>query len=541
MKKFILIIFYMPLFTYSQSNQIYIDGYFEDWVNINNYADPNDNIESGVDFINISVTNDDKYLYIKFETNEEIDLSDGNYDIELLLDTDNNNITGWSPGFNDNIGAEIGIMFNQRFFWYNVPETDLQLSLYDMDIYPAPTVTSNQFEIAIALDSEYEEQLLFPNSEIKIQLTDWVSNDKIPNNNSEIIYTIQSNNQSYSQIQIPKTNNDLIRLTAYNVLNNGFNNEERMEGLKNILQSLNSDIFAFSECGNTTTQSIKNILDEILNLNTELGWFVVKKDGDDLIIASKFPISAHWPSEDSGIKKMHPCLIDLPDNLYAQDLLVVNAHMSCCGSDSLRQIQADDFVNFILDAKSEGGIIDLAESTPFVLCGDLNLVGYSQQLTTLITGEIINTSLFGQGGGMNWADNNLKDQVCWNTEQPLSYTWRDISPNEGIPGSYPHGRLDFIIFSDDVMYAEKSFSIDTELMSQQILNTNNLFIDDSKASDHLAITTDFSLPNLLSNHPNKLEKKKINHFDILGKDSNHRNFIIEIYDNGEIEKKYFIK
>ena len=541
MKKFILIIFYMPLFTYSQSNQIYIDGYFEDWVNINNYADPNDNIESGVDFINISVTNDDKYLYIKFETNEEIDLSDGNYDIELLLDTDNNNITGWSPGFNDNIGAEIGIMFNQRFFWYNVPETDLQLSLYDMDIYPAPTVTSNQFEIAIALDSEYEEQLLFPNAEIKLQLTDWVSNDKIPNNNSEIIYTIQSNNQSYSQIQIPKTNNDLIRLTAYNVLNNGFNNEERVEGLKNILQSLNSDIFAFSECGNTTTQSIKNILDEILNLNTELGWFVVKKDGDDLIIASKFPISAHWPNEDSGIKSMHPCLIDLPDNLYAQDLLVVNAHMSCCGSDSLRQIQADDFVNFILDAKSEGGIIDLAESTPFVLCGDLNLVGYSQQLNTLITGEIINTSLFGQGGGMNWSENNLKDQICWNTEQPLSYTWRDISPNEGIPGSYPHGRLDFIIFSDDVMYAEKSFSIDTELMNQQILNTNNLFIDDSKASDHLAITTDFSLPNLLSNHPNNIEKKKINHFDILGKDSNHRNFIIEIYDNGEIEKKYFVK
>ena len=541
MKKFILIIFYLPLFTYSQSNQIYIDGYFEDWVNINNYTDPNDNIESGVDFINISVTNDNKYLYIKFETNEEIDLSDGNYDIELLLDTDNDNITGWSPSFNDNIGAEIGIMFNQRFFWYNVPETDLQLSLYDMDIYPAPTVTSNQFEIAIALDSEYEKQLLFPNAEIKIQLIDWVSNDNIPNNNSEIIYTIQSNNQSYSQIQIPKANDNLIRLTAYNVLSNGFNNEERVEGLKNILQSLNSDIFAFSECGNTTAQSIKNILDEILNLNTELGWFVVKKDGDDLIIASKFPISAHWPNEDNGIKTMHPCLIDLPDNLYAQDLLVVNAHMSCCGSDSLRQIQADDFVNFILDAKSQGGVIDLVESTPFVLCGDLNLVGYSQQLNTLITGEIINTSLFGQGGGMNWSDNNLKDQVCWNTEQPLSYTWRDISPNEGVPGSYPHGRLDFIIFSDDVMYAEKSFSIDTELMNQQILNTNNLFIDDSKASDHLAITTDFSLPSLLSNHPNKIEKKKINHFDILGKDSNHRNFIIEIYDNGEIEKKYFVK
>ena len=541
MKKFILIIFYLPLFTYSQSNQIYIDGYFEDWVNISSYSDPNDNIESGVDFINISVTNDTKYLYIKFETSEEVDLSDGDYDIEILIDTDNNSKTGWSPGFNNNIGAEIGIMFNQRFFWYNVPEKDLQLSLYDMDIYPAPTVTSNKFEIAISLDSEYEEELLFPNSEIKIQLTDWISNDNIPNNNSEIIYNLQSNNQSYSQIQIPKENANLIRLTAYNVLNNGFNNEERLESLKNILQTLNSDIFAFSECGNTTAQSIKNILDEILNLNTEEGWFIIKKDWDDLILASKFPILEHWPDESNGIKAMHPCLIDLPNDLYAKDLLVINAHMSCCESDSLRQIQADDFVNFILDAKSEGGIIDLVENTPFVLCGDLNLVGYSQQLTTLITGEIINTSLFGQGGGMNWSNNNLKDQICWNTEQPLSYTWRDISPNEDIPGSYPHGRLDFIIFSDDVMYPEKSFSIDTELMSQQTLNTNNLFIDDSKASDHLAITTDFSIPTLLSIDPKDIKKKKVNHFDILGKDNLNKSFIIEIYENGQVEKKYFIK
>ncbi len=541
MKKFILIIFCLPLFTFSQSNQIYIDGYFEDWVNINNYTDSNDDIQSGADFINVSVTNDNKYLYVKFETAEEIDLSDGNYDIELLIDTDNNNKTGWSPGFNDNIGAELGIMFNQRFFWYNIPEKDLQLSLYDMDIYPAPTVTSNKFEIAIALDSKYNKQILLPNSEIRIQLTDWISNDHIPNNNSEIIYTIQLNNQNYSQIPILKENESSIRLTAYNVLNNGFNNEERVDGLKNIIKALNSDIFAFSECGNTTTNSIKNILDETLNLNTNEGWFVIKKNWDDLILASRFPILDHWPNEDNGIQTMHPCLIDLPNDQYAKDLLVINAHMSCCGSDSLRQIQADDFVNFIIDAKSEGGIIDLEENTPFVLCGDLNLVGYSQQLTTLKSGEIVNTQLFGQGGGMNWSNNNLKDQVCWNTEQPLSYTWRDLYPNDDIPGSYPHGRLDFIIFSDDVMYAEKSFSIDTELMNQQTLNTHNLFIDDSRSSDHLAITTDFSIETLLLNQINKLEKKKISHFDILGRDNNDKKFIIEIYNNGEVEKKYLVK
>ena len=91
------------------------------------------------------------------------------------------------------------------------------------------------------------------------------------------------------------------------------------------------------------------------------------------------------------------------------------------------------------------------------------------------------------------------------------------------------------------MYPEKSFSIDTELMSQQTLNTNNLFINDSKASDHLAITTDFSIPTLLSIDHKHIEKKKVNHFDILGKDNLHKNFIIEIYDNGQVEKKYFIK
>ena len=80
---------------------------------------------------------------------------------------------------------------------------------------------------------------------------------------------------------------------------------------------------------------------------------------------------------------MHPCLIDLPDSLFTKDLLVINAHMSCCDNDNDRQEQADDFVNFILDAKSTGGIIDLANETPFVLCGDLNLVGFSQQLQTL--------------------------------------------------------------------------------------------------------------------------------------------------------------
>jgi len=538
----LIFLFLASCFSFSQNTQINIDSHFDDWENIFSFEDEFNDI-GGVDFKSISITNDDKFLYIKFETFEEIDLLDMEfngeelYDVEIFIDTDNDSQTGFVPAYNENIGCELGIMFNQRYVWYNEPSPDVQISLYDVGIFPAPTVTSDQFEIAIDLKSEYDGSLLFPNSEIKIQLRDWISGDNIPNINSEIIYNINSKYLDYQPININKDSSNLIRLTAYNVLNNGLDDNNRIDKLKNILQVLDSDIFAFSECYQTSQETVKNILDNILPVSNIGGWFVKKKDGDDLILASKFPIIQDWPDESSGIKKMHPCLIDLPDDIYAKDLLIINSHMSCCDNDVARQEQADDFVNFILDAKTPGGIIDLDEGTPFILCGDLNLVGLSQQLKTILTGEIINTDDYGFGGGMNWSNNELKDQVCMHTELPLSYTWRDISYDVG---SYPYGKLDYIIFSDDVISSQKSFSVDTEFISQQSLNTNNLNNDDSSGSDHLPITVDFDIPLTLNQRDKEnIFKKLIRRINFLGQSKKtNSGMIINMYNDGTIEKNY---
>lgn len=538
----LIFLFFASCFSFSQNTQINIDSQFDDWENIFSFEDEFNDI-GGVDFKSISITNDDKFLYIKFETFEEIDLLDMEfngeelYDVEIFIDTDNDSQTGFVPAYNENIGCELGIMFNQRYVWYNEPSPDVQISLYDVGIFPAPTVTSDQFEIAIDLKSEYDGSLLFPNSEIKIQLRDWISGDNIPNINSEIIYNINSKYLDYQPININKDSSNLIRLTAYNVLNNGLDDNNRIDKLKNILQVLDSDIFAFSECYQTSQETVKNILDNILPVSNIGGWFVKKKDGDDLILASKFPIIQDWPDESSGIKKMHPCLIDLPDDIYAKDLLIINSHMSCCDNDVARQEQADDFVNFILDAKTPGGIIDLDEGTPFILCGDLNLVGFSQQLKTILTGEIINTDDYGFGGGMNWSNNELKDQVCMHTELPLSYTWRDISYDVG---SYPYGKLDYIIFSDDVISSQKSFSVDTEFISQQSLNTNNLNNDDSSGSDHLPITVDFDIPVTLNQRDKEnIFKKLIRRINFLGQSKKtNSGMIINMYNDGTIEKNY---
>lgn len=538
----LIFLFLASCFSFSQNTQINIDSQFDDWENIFSFEDEFNDI-GGVDFKSISITNDDNFLYIKFETFEEIDLLDMEfngeelYDVEIFIDTDNDSQTGFVPAYNENIGCELGIMFNQRYVWYNEPSPDVQISLYDVGIFPAPTVTSDQFEIAIDLKSDYDGSLLFPNSEIKIQLRDWISGDNIPNINSEIIYNINSKYLDYQPININKDSSNLIRLTAYNVLNNGLDDNNRIDKLKNILQVLDSDIFAFSECYQTSQETVKNILDNILPVSNIGGWFVKKKDGDDLILASKFPIIQDWSDESSGIKKMHPCLIDLPDDIYAKDLLIINSHMSCCDNDVARQEQADDFVNFILDAKTPGGIIDLDEGTPFILCGDLNLVGFSQQLKTILTGEIINTDDYGFGGGMNWSNNELKDQVCMHTELPLSYTWRDISYDVG---SYPYGKLDYIIFSDDVISSQKSFSVDTEFISQQSLNTNNLNNDDSSGSDHLPITVDFDIPLTLNQRDKEnIFKKLIRRINFLGQSKKtNSGMIINMYNDGTIEKNY---
>ena len=84
MKNIIYCILLLPYYFYSQINQIKIDGQFQDWENVYTIEDELNDVESGVDFKSISITNDNKYLYIKFETTEDIDLLDTGFEGEDL-------------------------------------------------------------------------------------------------------------------------------------------------------------------------------------------------------------------------------------------------------------------------------------------------------------------------------------------------------------------------------------------------------------------------------------------------------------------------
>ena len=149
MRKVLLILLCIPLIGSGQ-NSIMIDGFFDDWnSNINTYIDDSTDSQ-GVELLDFSVCNDNEYLYIKIRCGSEIDLTEQFFnpaEVMINIDADNNISTGYST---NNIGSEYGINFFYKFMFddsdSNLVDT---LSLYDLDIIPLPTYSSDEFEIAI--------------------------------------------------------------------------------------------------------------------------------------------------------------------------------------------------------------------------------------------------------------------------------------------------------------------------------------------------------------------------------------------------------
>ena len=250
---------------------------------------------------------------------------------------------------------------------------------------------------------------------------------------------------------------------------------------------LNADIITFQECGNTTILDVQTFL----NTNPIYYPYIYPSPSSTNLTLSKYPSIQSWEVAD----RIDADLIDLPDSIYATDILILNGHPNCCGNNQARQENFDAFIQFILDAKTPGGVIDLPINTPISFSGDMNLVGYAEQYYTIINGTISDTDTFGPGGFPDWDDTSLEDQICYFNEKNVAYTWDKSDPSSG---DFPPGRLDFVFFTNSVMSVDKSFILSTEHMSESLLTENNLYWDDTKnASDHFPIIVDFVLPLII--------------------------------------------
>ncbi len=492
---FPLTFYFVSTLIFAQSAPISIDGVYDDWnTNLATYTDPIETV-SGIDLLEMQVSNDADFLFIRFKTDTEFNLTSNliPQGLMLYIDADNNPSTGYQ--IQSGYGSELGITFRERFAYYNVvPSSEVYFS--DLRMRPAPTITSNEFEIAIGRDVIPDGvNPLFSSDTIRILLTDSTGGDNMPNSGSIFYYTFDETPViPLIPTEVNKEDENFIRIVAYNTLFNGLDDADRVDYFENIISILNPDIIGFSECGSTYTSYVKIILDQWLPLGTSHGWYVINDSSGDLITASRWPIIQTWNS----LYRQYPVLIDLPE-MYQTDLLYTNAHLRCCDANYERQEQVDEYVAFMLDAQSAGGTVNIPQDTPFVYAGDLNLVGYAQQLTTLLTGDIQNTAVYGQGGAYDWDNTMVTDQICRQSDKRMAYTWRDDY------SSYAAGRLDFMIYADAVMQAEKSFTIQTEVMPTDRLQDYGFNqYDTSSASDHFPVVTDFSINAAISVSENEM-------------------------------------
>ena len=467
----------------AQNGAIVLDGAFEDWITIEGLEDSVTEVSPAVDLVEMKVASDADHLYVYVRLASDLDLTDVLYPHNLFLqiDVDMDASTGYPV--REGFGSELGIDFNGLFAYTNFGPAD-QVNFSEIGFIPSPTVTSKEFEFALRRDVVLEGgNALFPQDSIRLLFRDAQFDDDLPDVGEAFVYDFNDANEVVlDPIAIAKGHPSHLRVCAYNVLGNGLIHPVRQSHFERIVPALNADVYLFSECGNTTAAQVKSLLDSWLPFESEAGWQAAK-DGD-LITASRWDHLQSW----TDIPKQHPLLVNVPDSLGGP-MLFINSHLSCCGNDAARQDQVDEMMAWIVG--NEG---NLNVNTPVVYAGDLNLVGYAQQLKTLLNGDIVQTQTFGQGGLPDWDETPWSDALPRQTHQPFTYTWRDDGD-----GNFPPGRLDFVLYSDAVIVKEHAFVLETESTPEDVLEPLGLMQDDThSASDHLPVVMDFtvSLPPL---------------------------------------------
>ncbi len=469
--------------SYSQNLPFLLDGLFDDWKNTEVIKDASGD-GTAIDFLEAGIANDSRYLIIRIKVTEEFELTNNNK-VSLYIDGDNNSLTGTSV---NGIGAELRIYLGDRKSTTHFGGFTKQYTLNNIGFLALPTVSGTEFEIALPRELKLAGNSLFQGNVCRILLRDHSQSngDLLPNSGSTLSYTFgASTGSSYQSLRLEKASPTYMRLLTYNVLNDGLDDLKRVDQFKRIIKAIHPDIITFNECWNTKPNVVASFMNGVLPLPNFQNWQAIKIDAGNITV-SRYPILQNWEIRPNS--RQTASLIDLPQN-FTTDLLIVNAHLRCCTADTERQLEADAFVNFILDAKTPGGKITLPPNTPFVLSGDLNLVGKRQQLTTILNGQIVNSGTYGPGGPLDWDGSSLLDIISIHTDAPVAYTWKDAG-NE-----FPPSRIDYHVASASVVTIVKSFTLDTETMPAAKLTEYGLVRTDTEiASDHLPKVTDLILP-----------------------------------------------
>lgn len=452
---------------------IIIDDVYSDWDAVAvAHSDPIGDVGGGqVDFARLWLADDPRFLFLRLEVGIDIDPSENN-DLRLYLDTDDNAATGLSIA---GIGAELEWRFGSRNGTFRVGGSTTVFH-DDIRLRSAPAVTGSQLEIAIGRDTLPDgSNPLFSGTSIRVVLIDDDGSDQLPDGNGGIAYTLDVGSLP-PDVDIPLAREAAtdLRMVTYNVLNDSPWDPALEDRFGRQLAAVAPDILSFQEIRDHDITETIDFVETWLPSGPGEAWYGAAVS--DCKTVSRFPVLGSWALDNNLA-----VWIDTTSQIDSE-LLLINAHLPCCANDSGRQQEVDRIMAFIRDAKLPGGVLTLAADTPIVITGDLNLVGLRQQLTSLLTGDIVNAG-FGPDFDPDWDGTPLTNLISRQTEKRMSYTWRNDS------SSFWPGHLDYQIYSDSVLDVPRSFILYTPEMADPA--ASGMQSADSTASDHLLFCADY--------------------------------------------------
>ena len=461
---------------------IVIDGRFEDWSGISPILiDPLEDVPSGaLDIGRVWMADDPDYVYIRFEASAEFDIADG-APLRLLVDTDNQPSTGYrSEGF----GAELFFDFDDlegRFFDSTTTneQSGTQIWHSDFGFQGQPTVTSPQFELALSRSTSINGVPLFSGSRLRIRFVG-DGGERVPNDPQVIEYELDQGTAPPRRDEpLDRESASDVRHLSWNVLNDSPWDDDLRPAFGRVLSAVDADIISLQEIYNHDSEEVRELIEDFVSTGPSGIWHVASNN--DCHTVSRYPVLAS-DSIDGNLA----ALIDTTEPL-GRTTLVINAHLPCCDNDQSRQSEIDRILRFVRQVRA-GQYFEYPADCALVITGDMNLVGLSQQLRSLVEGDIVNEDAYGPDVAMDVDGTGMHDVICLQTDARLAYTWRkDWS-------YYWPGRLDFMIVSDSVLELGRRLVLETDGMPAAKLSEYGLQSTDTFCSDHRPLITDMRVP-----------------------------------------------
>ena len=471
--RFITLLLYLTCLR--AAHPIVIDGLFGDWQEVPVTIMDSEGDYNYDDWAELKITNDDDFIFFKISLHSEETLLQDWNNFYLYIDADRDSLTGHPFR---GLGSELAWHFGYRTGQYFEQDGIIDLWQNDITLRQAPTVTSTEFEIAIARGSFV---LSDPDSIAVIFSSFYDTGDYMPDGWGGVVYQLDTTVVGPAEpILLEKTGT---RLVTYNTLYTGILEPDRQPKFQRIIQALDPDIIALQE--HSEWNEIGDIISSWFPEDTWYQGYTFR----DLVVLSKYPI-INQANLISSERTMCALLqTDDPINPY---LLILNSHFSCCDNDDDRQKQVDELVQVLREWRlNDNGPFDLPEGTPMFHVGDFNFVGYREQIETVTAGNIQDEGNYGGDFPLDWDGTAITDLFSRHTHKRMAYTWR----SDG--SSFNPGKLDYVLYTDSNLSIFNHFVLNTLVMPDSVLNEWELEADDTnEASDHLPRIVDFMVTDL---------------------------------------------